>query len=72
MLAQVHIVATKSDMEDCHRLGKNGNTIVWFISRKITWLTQNSLQPTSCLETYWVKKNQEDTKGMEYESCYQN
>ena len=62
MLAQVHIVATKSDIEDCHRLGKNGNTIVWFISRKIIWLTQNSLQPTSCLEIYWVKKSQEDTK----------
>ena len=27
MLAGAHIVATKSDIEDCHRLGKNGSTI---------------------------------------------
>ena len=34
MLADVHIVATNSDIEDCHRLGKNGSTIVQFINRK--------------------------------------
>ena len=34
MLAEVHIVATKSDIEDCYRLGKNGNTIVQFVNRK--------------------------------------
>ena len=28
MLAEAHIVATKSDTEGCHRLGKNGSTIV--------------------------------------------
>ena len=28
LLAEAHIVATKSDIEDCHRLGKNGSTIV--------------------------------------------
>ena len=28
MLAEVHIVATKSDIEDCHRLGQNVSTIV--------------------------------------------
>ena len=33
MLAEVHIVATKSDFEDCHRLGKNGSTIVQFVNR---------------------------------------
>ena len=33
MLAEVHIVATKSDIEDCHRLGQNVSTIVWFVSR---------------------------------------
>ena len=35
MLAEVHVVATKSDTEDCHRLGKNGNTIVLFVNRKL-------------------------------------
>ena len=34
MLGEVDIVATKSDIEDCHRLGKNGNTIVRFVNRK--------------------------------------
>ena len=34
MLDEVDIVATNSDIEDCHRLGKNGNTIVRFVSRK--------------------------------------
>ena len=34
MLAKVQIVATKSDIEDCHRLGKNGSTIVRFVNRK--------------------------------------
>ena len=34
MLGEVDIVATKSDIEDCHRLGKSGNTIVRFVSRK--------------------------------------
>ena len=28
MLAEAHVVATKSDIEDCDRLGKNGSTIV--------------------------------------------
>ena len=28
MLAEDHIVAAKSDIEDCHSLGKNGSTIV--------------------------------------------
>ena len=47
MLADVHIVATNSDTEDCHRLSKNGSTIVQFINRKFCndilekkWLTQ--------------------------------
>ena len=35
MLVEVHIVATKSDIEDCHKLGKNGNTIVQFVNRNI-------------------------------------
>ena len=34
LLAEVHIVATKPDIEDCHRLGKNGSTIVRFVNRK--------------------------------------
>ena len=34
MLAEAHIVATKSDIEDCHRLGKNGSTIKRFVNRK--------------------------------------
>ena len=34
MLAETHIVATKSDIEDCHRLGKNGSTIVRFVKRE--------------------------------------
>ena len=34
MLAEAHIVATKSDIDDCHRLGKNGSTIVQFVNRK--------------------------------------
>ena len=34
MLAEAHIVATKSDIEDCHRLVKNGNTILRFVYRK--------------------------------------
>ena len=34
LLAEAHIVATKSDIEDCHRLGKNGSTIVRFVNRK--------------------------------------
>ena len=34
MLDEVDIVATNSDIEDCHRLGKNGNNIVRFVSRK--------------------------------------
>ena len=35
MLVEVLIVATKSDIENCHRLGKNGNTIVQFVNRNI-------------------------------------
>ena len=35
MLGEVDIVATKSDIEDCHRLGKNGNSIVRFVNRKV-------------------------------------
>ena len=34
MLVEVHIVATKSDIEDCHRLGENGSTILQFVNRK--------------------------------------
>ena len=34
MLAEVQIVATKCNIEDCHRLGKNGSTIVRFVNRK--------------------------------------
>ena len=34
MLAEAHIVATKSDIEDCHRLGKNGSTIKRFVNWK--------------------------------------
>ena len=34
MLGEVDIVATKSEIEDCHRLGKNSNTVVRFINRK--------------------------------------
>ena len=34
MLAEVQIVATKSDIEDCHRLVKNDSTIVRFVNRK--------------------------------------
>ena len=33
MLAKAHIVATKSDIEDCHRLVKNGSTILRFVYR---------------------------------------
>ena len=33
MLVEAHIVATKSDIEDCRRLG-NGSTIVRFVNRK--------------------------------------
>ena len=51
MLAETHIVATKSDIEGCHRLGKNGSTIVWFVNRKFcndilekNWLTQKYWQ----------------------------
>ena len=49
MLADVHIVATNSDIEDCHRLSKNGSTIVQFINNILEfindilekkWLTQ--------------------------------
>ena len=28
ILSEAHIVATKFDIEDCHRLGKNGSNIV--------------------------------------------
>ena len=35
MLAEVHIVATNSNTKDCHRLGKNGSTIVRFVNRKV-------------------------------------
>ena len=34
MLAEAHIVATKSYTEDCHRLGKNGSTIIRFANIK--------------------------------------
>ena len=34
MLAEVHIVATKCDIEDCHRLSKNDSTIVQFVNRE--------------------------------------
>ena len=34
LLAEAHIVATKSNIEDCHKLGKNGSTIVRFVNRK--------------------------------------
>ena len=34
MLAEGQITVTKSDIEDCHRLGKNGNTTVRFVNRK--------------------------------------
>ena len=34
MLAEIHTAATKSDIEDCHRLGGNGNTTVRFVNRK--------------------------------------
>ena len=34
MLGENDIVVTKSDTEDCHRMGKNGNTIVRFVNRK--------------------------------------
>ena len=34
MLGENDIVVTKSDAEDCHRMGKNGNTIVRFVNRK--------------------------------------
>ena len=34
MLAEVHMVATKYDIDDSHRLGKNGSTIVRFLNRK--------------------------------------
>ena len=34
MLAEVQIMTTKPDIEDCHRLGKNGSTIVRFVNRK--------------------------------------
>ena len=34
MLGEVDIVATKSNIADCHRLGKNDNTIVQFVNRK--------------------------------------
>ena len=33
LLAEAHIVATRSNIEDCHRLGKNGITIVQFVNR---------------------------------------
>ena len=34
MLAEADIVAAKSDIEDCHRLGKNGRTIIRFVNGK--------------------------------------
>ena len=34
MLGENDIVVAKSDTEDCHRMGKNGNTIVRFVNRK--------------------------------------
>ena len=34
MFCEVDIVATKSDIEDCHRLGKNSDTILRFVNRK--------------------------------------
>ena len=49
MFAEVHIVASKSDIEDCHRLGKNGITTVQFVNRKFcngekNWLAQRYWQ----------------------------
>ena len=41
MLAETHIVATKSDIEECHRLGKNGSTIVRFVKRKFCNILEN-------------------------------
>ena len=34
MLVEVHVVATKSNTEDCHILCKNGINIVPFVNRK--------------------------------------
>ena len=34
MFVKVHMVSAKSDVEDCYRLGKNGNTIVQLVNRK--------------------------------------
>ena len=34
MFVKVHMVSAKSDIEDCYRLGKNGNTIVQLVNRK--------------------------------------
>ena len=34
MLDEADIVATKSDIEERHELGKNGSTIVRFVNRK--------------------------------------
>ena len=34
MLAEAHIVAAKSHIEDCHRLCKNDSTTVQFVNRK--------------------------------------
>ena len=42
MLAEVHIVATQSDIVDCCRLGKNGSAIV-------------SLSRESSAITFWKK-----------------
>ena len=38
MLFEAHIVATISDIEDCHRLGNNGSTIVGFVNRKFCYV----------------------------------
>ena len=43
MLAEVHIVATQSDIVDCCRLGKNGSAIV-------------NLSRESSAITFWKKK----------------
>ena len=50
MLSEAHIVATISDIEDCHRLGNNGNTIIGFVNRKFcTVILEKKLNYTRIL-----------------------
>ena len=47
ILAEVQIVATKSDIEDCHRLGKNGSTC--FANDTKIYVSENLTPYNQCL-----------------------